>query len=79
MAEKGIVTVLKNKRAQLRTAVTKLIKLIDEEIEKDNVNYEVELQNCINGRKVKDNYLVSGGAPVWEEIITRERAATSRS
>ncbi|GFV20613.1 integrase catalytic domain-containing protein [Trichonephila clavipes] len=40
MAEKDIVTALKKKRTQLRTAVTKLVKTIDEEIEKDNVNYE---------------------------------------
>ncbi|GFQ66196.1 hypothetical protein TNCT_202131 [Trichonephila clavata] len=40
MAEKVIVTALKKKRTQLRTAVTKLINTIEEEIEKPNVNYE---------------------------------------
>ncbi|GFY48830.1 hypothetical protein TNIN_140601 [Trichonephila inaurata madagascariensis] len=42
MAQKDIVTVLKKKRTQLRTSVTKLVKTIEEEIEieKDNVTYE---------------------------------------
>ncbi|GFR20126.1 hypothetical protein TNCT_27271 [Trichonephila clavata] len=54
MAEKDIVTVLKKKRTQLRTAVTKLINTIEEEIEKPKVNYE-EVE--VNIELLEDKFL----------------------
>ncbi|GFR32578.1 hypothetical protein TNCT_269311 [Trichonephila clavata] len=54
MAEKDIVTVLKKKRTQLRTAVTKLINTIEEEIEKPNINYE-EVE--VNIELLEDKFL----------------------
>ncbi|GFV04713.1 hypothetical protein TNCV_2774181 [Trichonephila clavipes] len=34
---------------------------------------EISLKNYIRGRKVKDNYQVSGETPIWTEVMTRER------
>ncbi|GFX08822.1 hypothetical protein TNCV_4228421 [Trichonephila clavipes] len=67
MAEKDIVTVLKKKRTQLRTAVTKLIKTIDEEIEKSNVNYEL-LEDKLHLLSTTDDELIKYFKPEDADI-----------